>query len=62
MNTKRVTQACNCRNIYFNGKKEWLNNIIGYGYEVLTPYGHLQADTLQGLYDMVMKIEKVREY
>lgn len=59
MTIKRVVKAAALRNIYFDGKKRWLNNMIGYGYEVLTYKGFYQADTLQGLYDFIMTFEKV---
>ena len=60
MTIKRVQKAANLRGIYFDGKKRWLNNTVGYGYEVTYPCGAFcQSDTLEGIYRFIMKYPKV---
>lgn len=61
MTIKRVQRAAALRGIYFNGKRKFLNNMVGYGYEVTTPSGwsYRQADTLDGLYRMIMEFPKL---
>lgn len=63
MTIKRVKQAAACRGIYFEGKRKWLNNMVGYGYEFWTPTGggFRQADTLEGSYRQIMEFPKVRK-
>lgn len=61
MTTERVMTAAWLRGIDFDGKKEWLNSTVGYGYEIYTPNGQFfQADTLEGLYKKIMEYKKVR--
>ena len=56
MTTKQVQEFCKRRGVYFNGKKEWLNSCVGYGYSVFLPTGKLlQAQTLDGLYKMIQE-------
>ena len=61
MTIKRVKQAAAVRGIYFNGVKSWLNNCVGYGYFCFTPSGRgfISADTLRGLYKMIMEYKKI---
>lgn len=59
MTIKRVKQAAATRGIYFDGKKRFLNNVVGIGYEVYIGYRFIQADTLEGLYKMIMTIPKI---
>ena len=61
MTIKRVKAAAAIRGIYFDGVKKWRNNMIGYAYEIYTPTGRgfFQADTLNGLYNEIMKYNKV---
>ena len=60
MTIKRVQEAAARRGMRFNGKKQWLNNIVGNGYSVYHPYGAaLQADTLTGLYTLIMKYPRI---
>ena len=55
MTIKRVKAAAARRDIYFNGRKEWINSCVGYGYAAYSPYGGiLQATTLDGFYRLVM--------
>lgn len=55
MTIKRVKAAAARRDIYFNGRKEWINSMIGYGYAAYSPHGGIiQADTLSGFYRLVM--------
>ena len=63
MTIKRLQAAAARRGIYFNGQKKFLNTFIGYGYSCFSPSGAglLQADTLTGLYSMIMKYPKIRE-
>lgn len=62
MTIKRVKQAAACRGIYFEGKRNWLNNTVGYGYGFFTPTGGFrQADTLDGIYRQIMAFPKVRK-
>lgn len=61
MTIKRVKQAAATRGIYFDGKKRFLNVMIGRGYEVYVGYRFIQADTLEGLYKMIMATPKVTQ-
>ena len=47
MTIERVKRAAELRSIYFDGIKKWRNSTVGYGYEVLTPKGFIQADTIK---------------
>lgn len=58
MTIKRVQRAAELRGMYFDGIKKWVNSCIGYGYEIYTPNGFSQADTLDGIYKFVMRFEK----
>lgn len=60
MTIARVKQAASIRDIYFNGRKEWINNVVGFGYSAYTPHGFIQADTLNGFYKMVMRCPKIK--
>lgn len=62
MTVKRVQSAAECRGIYFDGEKKWLNNMVGYGYEFYTPNGRgfFQSDTLDGAYKQIMTYPKVK--
>ena len=61
MTIERVKRAAKLRGIYYEGKRKWLNNTVGYGYEFFTPngYGFRQADTLEGSYRQVMEFPKL---
>lgn len=61
MTVKRVVKAANIRGIYFNGKKVWQNSCVGYGYSCYSPngIGILQADTLDGMYRLIMNYERI---
>lgn len=61
MTIRRVKEAAWLRGIYFDGEKRWLNNTVGYGYEIFSPNGtgFMQADTLDGIYKYVMKFERL---
>ena len=60
MTIKRVQNSAYIRGIYFDGRKQWLNNMVGFGYSVYLPTGgFLQADSLQGLYNMILKYPKI---
>ena len=63
MTIKRVKQAAACRGIYFEGKRKWLNNTVGYGYEFYAPNGcgFRQADTLEGSYRQIMEFPRLRK-
>lgn len=63
MTKARCKQAAECRGIYFEGKRKWLNNTVGYGYEFWTPSGgsFRQADTLEGSYKQIMQFPKIRK-
>lgn len=61
MSIKRVKDAAYARGMYFDGEKRWRNSMIGYGYEIYTPEGFFQADTLDGIYNVVMSFEKVED-
>lgn len=61
MTKEKVKRAAELRSIYFDGIKKWRNSTVGYGYEVLTPKGFIQADTLNGLYKEIKEFEKVRD-
>lgn len=62
MTVAAVQKAAALRGIRFEGKKKWLNNTVGYGYEFLTPNGtgFRQADNLLGAYWQVMKFDKIK--
>lgn len=57
MTIKRVQTAAACRGIYFSGDRD------GMWYNCFIPWelggGHLQADTLQGMYKMIMARKKI---
>lgn len=63
MTIARVKRAAEVRGIYFEGKRKWLNNMVGYGYEFFTPngYGFRQADTLEGSYRQVMEFPRLKK-
>lgn len=63
MTIERVKKAAYCRGIFFNGEKKWRNSTVGYGYEIYTPDGRgfCQADTLGGIYRIIMSYPKVRK-
>ncbi len=62
MTIKRVQRAAELRGIFFNGKRKWLNSMVGYGYEFFTPngYGFRQCNTLDQAYRSVMSFPKLR--
>lgn len=57
MTIARVKAAAACRGIYFSGDRD------GMWYSCFIPWrlggGHLQADTLNGLYNMIMQRKKI---
>lgn len=58
MTIKRVQQAAVVRGLYFDGRKIFRNSMVGVAYEIYTPTGFFQADTLDGIYKKVMSISK----
>lgn len=60
MTITRVKSAAEARGIYFSGVKEWRNNTIGYAYEVYTGDRFWYADTLTGLYHIIMSYPKIK--
>lgn len=60
MTKKRVQRAAELRGIYFDGERKWLNTMVGYGYECFSRSGYrfLQADTLGGMYKLIMRERK----
>lgn len=63
MTIKRVQHAAALRGIRFNGNKQFLNSIIGFGYYTYAPGGALlQADTLAGLYTLIMNYPRIESY
>ena len=60
MTIQRVKRAAKLRGIYYEGKRKWLNNTVGYGYEFSTPNGtgFRQSSTLAGSYRQVMEFPK----
>lgn len=62
MTVKRVQAAAAARGMFFNGVKSWQNSVVGYGYFMFAAGGgFIQADTLTGLYNAVMKYPKVKD-
>ena len=62
MTVKRVQAAAARRGIYFNGLKQWQNNVVGFGYFAFIPAGgHITADTLSGFYRLVLQYPVVKE-
>jgi len=61
MTIERVKRAAELRGIYYEGKRKWLNNTVGYGYEFFTPngYGFRQASTLKDSYKQIMEFSKI---
>ena len=61
MTVSAVQRAAELRGIYFNGEKKWRDNMVGYAYEFFTPNGtgFRQADTLTGIYKMIMAFDKI---
>lgn len=62
MSIKRVQEAAALRGIRFNGKRQYLNNIVGYGYYAHYCGALLQADTLNGIYKLIMKYPRIESY
>ena len=61
MTIKRVKAAAENRDLYFSGKKAFLNSMVGAGYEIYIPNkGFFQSDTLTGIYEEIMKYPKVK--
>lgn len=58
MTIKQVKRAAKLRGIYFSGIKEWRNNTVGFAYEVYVGGKFFQADTLDGIYNEIMKYRK----
>ena len=63
MTVKRVKAAAARRGIYFNGLKQWQNNVVGFGYFAFSPSGRglITADTLSGFYRLVLQYPVVKE-
>ena len=63
MTKQKVINAARLRGIYFSGERKWLNNTVGYGYELFTPNGcgFRQADTLAGSYRQIMEFPKLKK-
>lgn len=63
MTIARVKRAAEIRGIRFDGKKRFINNMIGYGYHIDSPSGWTfrQADSLEGIYRMIMEFPKLKE-
>lgn len=60
MTFKRVDSAAYSLGIYLHGK-EWINNMVGYGYYFYGYDGRLyMSDTLQGIYKSVMQFPVIR--
>ena len=60
MTIKPVQRAAELRGIFFNGQREWQNDMVGYGYGAYLPNGYYgSADTLYGFYKMVMEFPRV---
>lgn len=62
MTRARCKQAAECRGIYWNGERKWLNSMVGYGYEFFTPNGtgFRQANTLAGSYQQIMTFPRLK--
>lgn len=62
MTIERIQQAAWIRGIYFSGQKQWLNNMVGYGYGFYVPNGvrWCMCQTLDGAYRMIMQYPKIR--
>ncbi len=62
MTKARCRQAAECRGIYWEGERKWLNSMVGYGYEFFTPNGgeFRQAGTLEGSYKQIMEFPRLR--
>ena len=63
MTIDRVKRAAHARGMHFDGQKRFRNSTVGYAYEVIAPNGidYMQADTLEGIYQYVMRFSKVRD-
>lgn len=61
MTIERVKQAAWLRGMHFDGRKSFRNTMVGCAYSVVTPNGrgYIQADTLDGLYRVIMEYPKV---
>lgn len=62
MTSKRVSDAAWRRGILFDGEKRWLNNTVGYGYEVyINGRGFVQSDNLNGIYRIIMNYPRLED-
>ena len=63
MTIQRVKASAEARGIYFDGLKKWRNNCVGFAYEIFSPSGggFFQAQTLQGLYNYIVKFPKIKK-
>lgn len=63
MTKERVKIAADLRGIFFSGEKRWRNSTVGYAYEVFSPNGRgfFQAETLDGIYNYIMKFPRIRK-
>lgn len=61
MTIKRVKMAAENRNLYFSGKKSFLNSMVGAGYEIYLPgKGFFQSDNLESIYRVIMEYPKIK--
>ena len=60
MTIERVKKAAAIRGMRFDGKKRFINNLMGFGYFVQVSTGaFLEADTLSGLYSLILKYPRI---
>lgn len=58
MTKERVKQAAWIRGLYFDGERRWLNNTVGYGYEIYNGETFEQATTLNEVYELIKYLPK----
>ena len=60
MTLNRCIQAAWLRGIWIDGNgKQWINNMVGYGYVGDDGNGYFLCDTLQGLYSWIMSHKRI---
>lgn len=59
MTIKRVAAAAACRGCYFSGMKDGMFYIMFLDNAPVRFGSYFQADTLQGMYNMIMRLPKI---
>lgn len=62
MTFKRASRAAELRGLHLH-PKAWCNDMVGYGYEVYVGgwTGWMYADTLEGIYRLIMRYPRIED-